>query len=555
MGVNERMEKLRKFPRFSGRPGPLVVVVMDGIGLGPHTEGNAVRAARTPTLDWLMERFPHTRLRAHGKAVGLPSDEDMGNSEVGHNAMGAGRVFAQGARLVNEAVTTGRLWEGAVWKKLVQNCIDNDSTFHFIGLLSDGNVHSHIDHLKAMILRAREEGVGRVRVHVLLDGRDVGETSALEYVTPLETFLEGINGSGVDYAIASGGGRMLVTMDRYGADWEIVKRGWEAHVLGRGEMFPSAEEAICTFRKRDPGVTDQFLPAFVVERDGHPVGPIRDGDSVVFFNFRGDRAIEISRAFEEENLDKFDRGPKPRVEYAGMMEYDGDSKIPKQYLVSPPAIDRTMGELLSNTGVTQLAVSETQKFGHVTYFWNGNWSGKFDEKLETYVEIPSDRVPFEQRPWMKSAEITDRVIEEMWTGKHRFVRLNYANGDMVGHTGIFESAVMAVEAVDLGLGRLLKIVEKVKGIALVTADHGNSDEMFELDKDGKPKLGEEGKPKPKTSHTLNPVPFIIYDPLFQGEYRLASVAKPGLSNIAATCIQLVGYSPPDDYDTSLIAFV
>jgi len=549
------MERLKTFSAFQGRPGPVVLVVMDGIGLNPRSAGNAVAAAHTPTLDWLMEHCPTTRLRAHGKAVGLPSDEDMGNSEVGHNAIGAGRVFHQGARLVSEAIETGGMWEEEVWKKLVENCLSNEGTLHFIGLLSDGNVHSHIDHLRAMILRAKEEGILRVRVHILLDGRDVGETSALEYVLPFEKFLGELNRSGVDYAIASGGGRMRVTMDRYGADWKVVKLGWETHVLGRGEMFSSAEEAIRMFRKRDPEVTDQFLPAFVVEREGQPVGPIRDGDSVVFFNFRGDRAIEISRAFEEETFTEFDLGPRPRVEYAGMMEYDGDLKIPKQYLVSPPAIDRTMGELLSNTGVTQLAISETQKYGHITYFFNGNWSGKFNAELETYIEIPSDRVLFEQRPWMKSAEITDRVIEEIRTGKHRFVRLNYANGDMVGHTGVFHSAVIAVEAVDLGLGRLIRVVEEVGGIALVTADHGNSEEMCELDGDGNPKLDEKGKPKPKTSHSLNPVPFIIFDPLFQGEYRLASGDRPGLSNIAATCIQLLGYEPPKDYDCSLIKFI
>ena len=548
------MEKLKKFSKFNGRPGPVVVVIMDGVGLNPETVGNAVATAHTPTLDYLMKNYLNTQLQAHGTAVGLPSDKDMGNSEVGHNAIGAGRVFSQGARLVNEAIETGALWKGEVWQKLIHHCLSNKSTLHFIGLFSDGNVHSHIDHLKAMILEAKKEGIKRIRIHILLDGRDVGENSALEYVRPFESFLKELNDSGVDYAIASGGGRMLVTMDRYEADWNIVKLGWETHVLGKGEMFPSAEEAIKTFRKRDPKVTDQFLPAFVIERDGKPVGPIKDGDSVIFFNFRGDRAIEISRAFEEDNFDKFDRGPRPDVMYAGMMQYDGDLKIPKQYLVSPPAIEKTMGELLANTGITQLAISETQKYGHVTYFWNGNRSGKFNEKLETYIEIPSDMVPFEQRPWMKSAEITDRVIEELKTGKYNFARLNYANGDMVGHTGNFQAAVIAVETVDLGLSRLLNAVKEMNGIALVTADHGNSDEMFELDKNGKPLLDKNGKPKPKTSHTLNPVPFIIFDPLFNGEYHLASLNKRGLSNIAATAIQLLGYQPPDYYDPSLIEF-
>jgi 2,3-bisphosphoglycerate-independent phosphoglycerate mutase len=211
-----------------------------------------------------------------------------------------------------------------------------------------------------------------------------------------------------------------------------------------------------------------------------------------------------------------------------------------------------MGQLLSNTGVTQLAISETQKYGHVTYFFNGNWSGKFDEKLETYIEIPSDRVPFEQRPWMKSAEITDRVIDEIKSGKHRFMRLNYPNGDMVGHTGVFQASVVACECVDIGIRRLMKAVEESGGMLIVTADHGNSDEMFELDKNGNPKMNDAGEPIAKTSHTLNPVPFILYDPKFNGEYRFAGPERPGLSSIAATCIGLLGFEPPSDYDPGLI---
>lgn len=548
------METLKKFEKFQGRQGPLLLVIMDGVGLNERTIGNAVAAANKPVLDRLMKGYPMCRLQAHGTAVGLPSDADMGNSEVGHNAIGAGRVFEQGARLVNEAIASGKLWTGKTWIKLIKNAKENQGTLHFIGLFSDGNVHSHLDHLKAMILRAREEGILKVRVHILLDGRDVGETSALDYIIPFEIFLSEVNQTGVDYQMASGGGRMLVTMDRYEADWDIVKRGWEAHVHGNAPMYPSAEKAIQSIREKEPGITDQFFPAFVIGKDGNPVGSIQDGDSVVFYNFRGDRAIEISRAFEETDFDKFDRGVVPDIQFAGMMEYDGDLHIPKQYLVSPPAINRTLGQLLSYTGVTQLAISETQKYGHVTYFFNGNWSGKFDEKMETYIEIPSDRVPFELRPWMKSAEITDRLIDEIKTGKHRFLRVNYANGDMVGHTGVFQAAQIGVECVDLALGRLLKVIDEMNGIALITADHGNSDEMFELDKQGQPKLNESGLPKPRTAHTLNPVPFIIYDSVFKNEYKLTKIDKPGLSNIASTIIQLLGFIPPEDYDQSLVEF-
>ena len=546
------MEKLKKSSQIINRRGPLVVAVMDGIGMNSHSAGNAVYEARTPVLDNLFKNCMHTFIRAHGTAVGLPSDADMGNSEVGHNAIGAGRVYHQGAKLVSRSIETGALWEGSTWKKLISNCLAKNSTLHFIGLFSDGNVHSHIDHLKAMIHQAKKENIKRVRVHILLDGRDVGETSALDYVIPFEAFLSQFVDSGLDFAIASGGGRMKVTMDRYEADWRIVERGWNAHVLGEGDAFSSAEEAIRAFREKEPGIADQFLPPFVIHQNGKPAGPVEDGDSVIFFNFRGDRAIQISRAFEEETFDHFERRRRPDVEYAGMMEYDGDLHIPKQYLVSPPSISGTLGERLARTGITQFACSETQKFGHVTYFWNGNRSGKFDEKLETYVEIRSDQVPFEQRPWMKCAEITDAVLDAVQSGEYQFIRLNYANGDMVGHTGVMRAAVMAVEAVDLSLGRLLKAVEKSGGIVLVTADHGNADEMFETDKSGNPKTDEKGKIKPKTAHTLNPVPFIIFDPDYRGEYSLSGVENPGLANIASTCAMLLGFEPAEEHDPSLI---
>lgn len=533
--------------------GPILLIVMDGIGISDNTEGNAVAAGYKPNLDRLMKTCPNIRLKAHGTAVGLPSDADMGNSEVGHNAIGAGQVFAQGAKLVTEAIENGSMFHGKGWTEIRENCVSNSSTLHFIGLFSDGNVHSHIDHLKAMIKRAAQEGIKRVRVHILLDGRDVGETSALEYVLPFEEFLSGLRSDSFDARIASGGGRMFITMDRYEANWSMVERGWKTHVLGEGRFFPSAREAIETLRK-ETGAIDQDLPAFVIAENNKPVGTIEDGDSVIFFNFRGDRAIEMSRAFEEANFTKFDRVRYPKVVYAGMLEYDGDLHIPKRYLVNPPAIKNTMGEYLARTGVTQLAISETQKFGHVTYFWNGNNSGKFDEELETYIEVPSDIIPFEQRPWMKAAEITDKMIEMLETGKFTFARCNFANGDMVGHTGSFQAAKIAVETVDLCLGRLLPVIDKLGGVAIITADHGNADEMYELDKSGKAKVDKDGRIKAKTSHTLNKVPFIIYDPSNSGKYRLKQ-GEFGLANIAATVVNLLGYEAPDIWEESMIEFL
>ena len=550
----DTMHPLKKNPNWKGRRGPVVLVIMDGVGYGKYEDGDAVKASRMKWLDTIKSLSPNTKLKAHGTAVGLPSDDDMGNSEVGHNAMGCGRVFAQGAKLVSDSITTGKMFQGDTWKKLTANA-KNGHVLHFIGLLSDGNVHSHIDHLKAMVTEANKEGVKTIRIHALLDGRDVEPTSALDYFKPFDDFLKGF--AGCDYQIASGGGRMYITMDRYGADWSMVQRGWYAHVLGEGRQFATAEEAIDTYRKENGGLLDQDMHEFVIAKNGKPVGVINDGDSVIFFNFRGDRALEITSAFEtpDGKFDKFDRKRFPKVEYAGMMEYDGDLHIPHQYLVTPPAIDRVMGEYLTKSGVHLMAISETQKYGHVTYFFNGNKLGKFDDKLEDYVEVKSDVVPFEQRPWMKCAEITDKVIAAIESGKYDHIRLNYPNGDMVGHTGVFNAVVCSMEAMDLQLGRLKKAIDKAGGILCITADHGNSDDMYEHDKKtGAVKIDKAtGEPMAKTSHSLNPVPGIIYDPEYKGEYDNTKLNEGlGISSWPATIMELMGFVPPTDYDKSMI---
>ena len=548
------VDSLKKNSAFPGRRGPVVLVIMDGVGFGRYAEGDAVAAAHTEYLDEFYRTSPWTKLKAHGTAVGLPSDDDMGNSEVGHNAIGCGRVFAQGAKLVGKSIESGAIFEGEVWKKLVSYAKEHDGTLHFIGLMSDGNVHSNIAHLRAMVSQAKTEGLKRVRIHALLDGRDVGETSALEYFDPFEEFLAGLNDESFDARIASGGGRMVITMDRYNADWSMVERGWKTHVLGEGRKFSSAHEAIETLRS-ETGAIDQDLPPFVIADGDEPVGAMHDGDSVILFNFRGDRAQEITKAFEAEELSEFDRVRVPKVEYAGMMEYDGDLHVPKQYLVNPPSIDRTMAEYLCASGVKQFSISETQKYGHVTYFFNGNKTGKFDESLEEYVEIPSDILPFEQRPWMKCAEIADRVIEEIGKGEYRFSKLNYANCDMVGHTGIYEAVLCSMEAMDLQLGRIRNAVEAAGGVMVISADHGNSDDMFEHDKKtGAVKMKANGKPAAKTSHSLNPVPCIIYDPEYSNEYSLRLREGLGISSLAATCIELLGFEAPEDYDPSVLVF-
>ncbi len=546
---------LAKSSVFPGIAGPVVTIVMDGYGLAKTDVGSAIAAARQPTLDRLFAQYPNVRLLAHGKAVGMPSDDDMGNSEVGHNAIGAGQVYAQGAALVADAIASGSIWVGQAWREIVAGAKNGEragrGVIHFLGLFSDGNVHSHIDHLKALVARAKKEGIRTVRVHVLLDGRDVPETSALDYVAPFEAFLAGLNDADFDARIASGGGRQNITMDRYEANWAMVERGWRVHVLGEGEQYPDCATAIKALRDKHPGTIDQDLPPFVIAANGKPVGTIEDGDAVVFFNFRGDRAIEITRAFEEAAFDKFDRVRFPQITYAGMLQYDGDLKLPKRFLVDPPAIRDTTGEWFAKSGIQQFACSETQKFGHVTYFWNGNRSGKFEG--ETWQEVPSDVVPFEQRPWMKAAEITDAMVAALKRGQYRSLRCNFANGDMVGHTGNFRAATMAIEAVDLALARLLPAIDAAGGVALVTADHGNADEMVEIDKKtGQPATHQDGSVKAKTSHTLNPVPLILYDNVSGGWLGLKQTATAGLSNIAATTANLLGLEKHASWDESLL---
>ena len=538
---------LKKSSVFEKINGPVVTIVMDGYGFNSNETGNAIAAAHKPTIDRLMSKYSHVLLKAHGTAVGMPSDEDMGNSEVGHNAIGAGQVYSQGAALVANSIEAGEIFERDAWKEIVSGA--RATTLHFMGLFSDGNVHSNVDHLKAMIVQAKKDGVKRVRVHILLDGRDVPETSALDYVEPFEAFLADLRSADFNVCIASGGGRMQITMDRYGANWKMVEMGWKTHVLGEGRLFNSAKEAIETLRGETKAI-DQDLPPFVIGENGTPVGTIQDGDSVVFFNFRGDRAIEITRAFEEESFTEFDRVRFPKVNYAGMLQYDGDLKLPNRFLVPPPAIKNTSGEWFSKAGIKQFACSETQKFGHVTYFWNGNRSSKFEG--ETYLEVPSDVIPFEQRPWMKSAEVTDAMIEALKSGKYQTLRCNYPNGDMVGHTGSFRAATMAIEAVDLALARLLPVIDALGGVALITADHGNADEMFELDKKThQPKQNKDGSFKAKTAHTLNPVPCILYDNVSGGKLALKS-GSWGLSNLAATTANLLGFEKHESWNDSML---
>ena len=522
---------------------PVVLVVMDGVGESSEELGNMVMKATTPTLDTLKANDPFRIIKAHGTAVGLPSDDDMGNSEVGHNALGCGQIYSQGAKLVNESIESGKIYASETWKALVAGVKASSGALHFIGLLSDGNVHSNIGHLLAMLKEAKAEGVGKARVHILLDGRDVPATSALEYVDQLEETIAELKDASYDVSIASGGGRMQITMDRYQANWGMVKAGWDIHVHGEGRAFGSAREAIETYRTEQPGVIDQDLPGFVIAENGTPVGTMQDGDSVILFNFRGDRALELSMAFDgDASFDKFDRGAVPKVLYAGMLEYDGDLHIPHKYLVNPPQIRNTLTELLVENGINEYACSETQKYGHVTYFWNGNRSEKFSEELETWQEVPSDVRSFDECPWMKGTEITDLVIAAIESGKYGFIRCNFPNGDMVGHTGNLYATEIAVETVDLCLTRILKACDEHNCILVVTADHGNSDQMLEKNKKGVVSV--------RTAHSLRPVPFIIHDK--DERHEMDTESPFGLANVAPTVVELLGLKPYDCWEKSML---
>jgi 2,3-bisphosphoglycerate-independent phosphoglycerate mutase len=533
-----------------GRDRPLVLVVMDGIGVGQGDAFDAVALANTPNLDRLVADASRT-LRAHGTAVGLPSDADMGNSEVGHNILGAGRIFDQGAKRIDKAVASGSIWASDAWQRIVERCGAGGGTLHLIGLLSDGNVHSNISHLFEILRQAAEDRISTIRVHALFDGRDVADPSAERYIAQTQDEFAKYPDS--DIRFASGGGRMVTTMDRYGADWRIVETGWRAHVLGTAHPVPDLLSGVEW--GRSTGVrSDQLLPAFTVVDDSQePIGAIVDGDAVVMFNFRGDRAIELSQAFEAgPEFDEFDRQRVPDVFFAGMALYDGDTNTPASYLVGPESVDTTVSEIIAAAGISQWAGAETQKFGHITYFWNGNRSNKFDEQLETYVEIPSDLVPFDERPWMKSAETADAAIEAVRSGEFGFIRMNLAGGDMVGHTADLAATRIAVESVDLAIGRIADAVAAASGCLLVTADHGNADDKVERDDDGTPLLDDNGAPRLRTAHSLNPVIFAVHDSAGSPLRLRDDLPDAGLANVAATILQLLDLDVPSDYEPSLL---
>jgi len=518
--------------------GPVVLAILDGVGLAPDGPGNAVSRARTPFMGKAAREYLHLGLDASGEAVGLVP-EQMGNSEVGHNAMGSGQKIKHGMARINEAFDTGEIfdteaWRGAVWRGV------SGGTLHFSGIFSDGGVHSHIGHLEQMIARAYADGVRKMRVHAVFDGRDVSPQAEPRFIRRFEEFAK--NFAGADIRIASGGGRMVCIADRYESDWGVVERGFKMMVEGEANFyFKDAEEAVMMLRRISPGVQDQNLAPFViVDEKDEPVGKIKRGDALIYFDFRADRAIEIAQAFTYWDFPYFNRGSyRPdEVYFVGLTEYNSDTHVPEHRLVEPVEIKRPLNKFLGERGISQLACSETVKFGHITYYFNGNSYEKV--AAEEFVEIQSYNDSFETRPWMRSAEITDEVISRM--KDFRFVRLNYPGGDMVGHTADMPATVMAMEAIDLSLKRLGEEVDKLGGVLIIVADHGNAEEL--LDREG----------EKKTSHTTNQVPCIIYDnSKNRGKYQLARVKRPGLTNLAATIAVMLGQNDyPSEWDESLI---
>tara|TARA_A100001015_G_scaffold201502_1_gene224932 strand:+ start:5939 stop:7558 length:1620 start_codon:yes stop_codon:yes gene_type:complete len=533
--------QLIKSTYFKKPEGPVLLIILDGVGIGPSSDENAVHNAKTPYLDKIMKSRLYTTLKAHGTAVGMPTDADMGNSEVGHNALGAGRVFEQGSLLVKQAIENKTLFKSKSWIKGINQIKNTKNCLHLIGLLSDGNVHNHIDYQIALINQAVIDGIKKIRLHILLDGRDVDARSALNYIDKIEKTITMAKKKGVDIEIASGGGRMVITMDRYNADWEMVRKGWETHVLGKGSFFKNAKDAVTAAYKNDSKINDQYIPPFVIQKNNQSIGPIEDGDTVFFTNFRGDRAIELSEAFEKKEFNKFDRVRVPKVFYAGMLQYDGDQNIPNNYLVNPPKIKDSISEYLCNENLKSFAISETQKYGHVTYFWNGNKSGYINKQLEDYIEIPSDNCPFNEKPEMKANEITKKSISLLESKKYDFARINFPNGDMVGHTGDYDATVKSLEVTDKCTQILVEANTRLNGITIILADHGNADKMFSI---------KNGSKIPQTAHTLNPVPCAIINA--NDKFTLSNIETPGLANVAATICNLLGYSSPSDYEPSLL---
>jgi 2,3-bisphosphoglycerate-independent phosphoglycerate mutase len=500
---------------------PVLLVVLDGWGIRAEREANAIAVAGTPSMDALVREFPSTALETSGLAVGLPEGQ-MGNSEVGHTNLGAGRIVYQDLVRINRAVEDGSFLANDALLMACRRAKDAGGALHLMGLVSDGGVHSHLDHLLACVELARREGVARTFVHAFMDGRDTPPKSGLGYMQTLEGRLREI-----------GHGRVATVCGRYYAmdrdkRWDRVALAWAAIV--RGEGYRGTSGVAVLEGAYSHGETDEFVkPAAVVDGDGRPVGPVRDGDAVLFFNFRADRAREITRAFTQDGFQEFDRKVVPRLSaYVCMTEYDKTFGLPVAF--PPQDLTEIFPELVARAGLRQLRTAETEKYAHVTFFFNGGRETVFQNEDRILVPSPRDVKTYDQKPEMSAREVTDKLVQALGTGQYGFALVNFANPDMVGHTGILEAAVKAVKVVDECVGRLWQAARKQGMAMIVTADHGNCEMMTD------PVTGE-----PHTAHTLNPVPFVLADPDFRGAKLRA---KGILADVAPTALHVMGLPQP-----------
>ena len=500
---------------------PTVLMILDGYGLNDKCEHNAVCEAKTPVMDKLMAEYPFVKGNASGLAVGLP-DGQMGNSEVGHLNMGAGRVVYQELTRITKAIQDGDFFENEELVKAVENAKANNSALHLFGLLSDGGVHSHIEHLYGILELAKKKGLKDVYIHAFLDGRDVPPSSAAEYADKLLNKLKEI-GIG---KVATVEGRYYA-MDRDN-NWDRVEKAYAAMVYGEGNK---ADCPVCAIKNSyNDGVTDEFVVPCVIEGGAQ----VKPNDSIIFFNFRPDRAREITRTFVDPDFKGFERknGFFP-VNFVCMTQYD--ATMPNvEVAFKPEVLKNTLGEYVSDKGMTQLRIAETEKYAHVTFFFNGGVEKQYPGEDRILVKSPAVAT-YDLQPEMSAYEVTDKLVPAIKSGKYDMIILNYANCDMVGHTGVFEAAVKAVEAVDTCVGKVVDAIKEMGGVALITADHGNADKM----------VAEDGSPF--TAHTTNPVPFCVvnYDCELREGGRLA--------DIAPTMLQIMGLDQPEEMDgTSLI---
>jgi len=503
-----------------------ILCIIDGLGINPSEFGNAT--LDMPNLTKAMKEFPSTEIAASGLEVGLADETDAGNSEVGHNAIGSGQYIKQGLALLNEQFSSGAIFQTETWNKLKSNA--RDKKLNIFTLISDGRLHSDMyKHLLPMLKKCGEDGI-RVSIHGLVDGRDVATQSAMKYINDIRNYIEE---NKIDAKISTIAGRSVLVMDRYETDTSLLTNTVKICVQGRGTITTDIENSINNEYQKNPTMTDEIMPAFILEPDWL----INNGDSVLLLNYRGDRAVELCQMFENgEYLSAEQYATIDKCVCAGVLQYDAELEIPKTYLCPPPKIENTLSEWLVKHGVRQYSVTETVKFGHLTYFFNGNRAKPFDEKLEIWREYPSDVLSnmYNRAPDMQTVKIIDDVIANI--NNYDFIKLNLPSPDMVGHTGDFDATMRACKVVDRMIGKLIENCEHYRVNLIITSDHGNAEFM----------KYENGKPR--SAHTNSPVPFVV----IPTQPIQIKPGKFGLTNIAATVCDLLGVEVSPHFNSSII---